>query len=412
MNRQKRRAEAARKRSKPARAGKVTPAPAAVPDTPAERPRILHLHSTFDRGGKELRCVQLINAFGGEVEHTIVSAEPNALAAADLISYEIPVIYPTSFPPLQGRPTPGRLKRLAEAMMPFDLVLTYNWGSMDAVMAHTLFSKAMDLPPLVHHEDGFNEDEANKLKTRRNWYRRIALGRVAALVVPSRRLEDIALTVWQQPRARVQRIPNGIPTDAYSSPARPETLPNLVKHRDERWIGTLAGLRKVKNLPRLVRAAAQLPEEWQLVILGEGPERDTLLALAEELGIEHRVHLPGFVSDPSKVMGLFDVFALSSDSEQFPISVVEAMAAGLPVAATDVGDIRHMVSQENVPFLSKPGDDDAFATVLSALAESLETRQLVGQANRERAHAEYDEERMIKRYRALYGALIGGGRLR
>ncbi len=78
-------------------------------------------------------------------------------------------------------------------MARFDLILTYNWGAMDAVMAHSLFGGYLKLPPLVHHEDGFNQDEAERLKPSRNWFRRIALGKSAGLVVPSHRLEEIAL---------------------------------------------------------------------------------------------------------------------------------------------------------------------------------------------------------------------------
>ena len=142
-------------------------------------------------------------------------------------------------------------------MSGYDLICTYNWGAMDAVMAHTVFADAFKLPPLVHHEDGFNEDEANGLKRRRNWYRRIALGRTAALVVPSERREDIALNIWQQPRSRVRRIPNGIDTRAYAAPPKRDILPRLVKHKTEMWVGSLAGLRKVKQLDMLVRCKGQ-----------------------------------------------------------------------------------------------------------------------------------------------------------
>ncbi|MBS1239478.1 MAG: hypothetical protein H6R45_184, partial [Proteobacteria bacterium] len=78
-------------------------------------PRILHLHSAFDAGGKELRAVRLINAFGADFAHDIVSAEPRALAAAKLISKAITVKYPRKFPSLVGFPTLGRLKRLGQA---------------------------------------------------------------------------------------------------------------------------------------------------------------------------------------------------------------------------------------------------------------------------------------------------------
>ena len=91
--------------------------------------------------------------------------------------------YPQDFPPLTGPFRLGRLHALARAMVGHDLVLTYNWGAMDAVMAHTVFAQALTLPPLVHHEDGFNEDEAGRLKPARNWYRRIGLARAAGLIV-------------------------------------------------------------------------------------------------------------------------------------------------------------------------------------------------------------------------------------
>ena len=195
--------------------------------------RFLHLHSSFSAGGKELRAAQLINAFGNKVSHTIVSAQPEAMGAAAAINGRIDVAYPGDFPPLAGSPLPRRLMQLAQALSGFDLVLTYNWGAMDAVMAHTLFSQKFALPPLVHHEDGFNEDEAGGLKRSRNWYRRIALGRASALVVPSQRLEQIALDAWQQPHWRVKRIVNGIDTAAYRVKPRPDALPRLIKRPGE-----------------------------------------------------------------------------------------------------------------------------------------------------------------------------------
>jgi len=369
--------------------------------------KVLHLHSSFDAGGKELRAVRLMNLLGRSIRHTVVSAQPGAMGAAAAVDAGIAVDYPADFPPLAGPVRPGRLHALARAMAGYDLVLTYNWGAMDAVMAHTLFGQALGLPPLVHHEDGFNEDEAIRLKPARNWYRRIGLGRAAGLIVPSGRLEGIALETWRQPRWRVRRIANGIPTGAYAKQARPDALPRVIKRPGEFWVGTLAGLRAVKNLPRLVRAFAALGEEWQLVILGQGPEREAIREAAMALDLGHRVHLPGFVADPAKVMGLFDLFALSSDSEQFPISVVEAMAAGLAVAAPAVGDVAAMVAPENAPFIVAPGRDDALAEALLALAADPALRARIGTANRAKARADYDEAAMLAAYRAAYATALG-----
>ncbi|MEL6238509.1 MAG: glycosyltransferase [Pseudomonadota bacterium] len=367
--------------------------------------RILHCHSTFSAGGKERRAVTLMNAFGRAAEHTVVSGMPDEKEAKALIERRVRARFPSDFPSLSGSPTPGRLVTIARAMEGYDLILTYNWGAMDAVMAHTVFAQNFGLAPLIHHEDGFNEDEASELKTSRNWYRRIALWRTNRLVVPSETLEHIALTRWKQPRGRVVRIANGIDTADFARKPNPSGL-RVVKREGERWVGTLAGLRPVKQLSSLVEAFKDLPESWQLVILGEGPDRNAIRAAATRYEVDHRVHLPGAVADPASVIGLFDIFALSSRSEQFPLSVVEAMAAGLPVAAPKVGDVARIVAPENADFITRAGDIAALAKALHELAGDADRRAGIGAANKARARELFDKEQMVERYRALYASVM------
>lgn len=351
--------------------------------------------------------MRLMNAFGDAAEHTILSGMPGQLSARSAIAPRIRAHFPDDAPPLTGRPGLARLFRLARYMRGFDLVLTYNWGAFDAVMARYLFRG----PPLVHHEDGFNEDEAEGLKTSRNLYRRLGLSAAHRLVVPSQRLETIARTAWAQPPDRIERIPNGIPVARYAAAPEEGAIPGLERRQDEVVIGTVAGLRAVKNLPRLVRAfAAMRFGNARLVIVGEGPESERIMAEARARGVADRVMLPGFLPDPARYVGRFHIFALSSDSEQFPISLVEAMAAGLPVVATDVGDIGAMVSPDNRPLIVQAEDEAAFALALDSLAERPDLRRAIGRANRARAEAEYEERRMIERYARLYGEAIGDPR--
>ena len=293
--------------------------------------RVLHLHSSFSAGGKELRAARLMNAFGPKVLHTVVSAQPGAYGAAIAVDPSLSVTYPEDFPSLQGRPLPRRLLGIARALRDHDLVLTYNWGAMDAVLAHALFRRSLGLPPLVHHEDGFNEDEANRLKPARNWFRRVALTGASAVIVPSQRLEAIALDAWKQPRGKVRLIINGINCAAYVDKPRPDILPGLVKQPGEKWVGTLAGLRPVKNLPRLVRAFAQMPQDWRLVTV-PAEARVDLKALPGAIGCK-RVSF-GKADDMERLIGIApgSVTPLAMINAA-PGSVICVIEAGLAAAS-------------------------------------------------------------------------------
>jgi glycosyltransferase involved in cell wall biosynthesis len=366
---------------------------------------ILHLHSTFGLGGKEARAVRLMNAFGDRARHTIVSAMPDQLSARDAIAKGIKYEIALDPPSLTGKPSVKRYEAIARFMRRFDLVLTYNWGAIDGVMAARVFGKG--LPPIVHHEDGFNADEAKRLNPVRNMYRRFALPAANALVVPSHLLERIAQKHWGQSAGRVHRIANGIPTALYAKKPVAKAIPGLEKKPGEVLVGSLAGLRPVKDLPMLVRAVAGMNARARLVIVGEGPERQAIIDQAEIMGLEDKFLLPGFLPDPHRYIGLFDIFALSSSSEQAPISVIEAMAAGLPVVAPNVGDIKQMVSAANERYISPYRTEVLLRDRLQILAQYPEERAYVGGENRKRACALFDEADMIAAYAKLYGEAIG-----
>ncbi|WP_315760408.1 glycosyltransferase [Sphingomonas sp. Y38-1Y] len=360
---------------------------------------ILHLHSSFDLGGKEARAVRLMNAFGKRARHTIVSGVEGAYGARSAIAKGVVHEIAQNPPPLTGKPSVARYEAIARYLRRFDLVLTYNWGAVDGVMATRVFPKGA--PPIVHHEDGFNADEAERLSRMRNYYRRVALGAAHAVVVPSERLEKVALQVWKQPRGRVHRISNGIPTALYAGRPDPKAIPGFAKGR-EAVIGTMAGLRAVKDLPLMVRAVGGVPQNVRLVIVGEGPERQAIENQAAAMFMSDRVHLPGFLAEPHRYVGLFDIFMLSSLSEQQPISVMEAMAAGLPVVAPRVGDIASMVAPENLPYLADWRTEIELRDRLAPLVADAKLRGAVGAANRARAAATFDEGVMIEAYATLY----------
>jgi len=368
--------------------------------------RILHLHSSFSLGGKEARATRLMNLMGPRAVHVVLSAVPDALGARDAIAPDITVDFPgdSAAPPLHGKPGPRRYLALARYMQGFDLVLSYNWGAMDGVMAHRMLSPFMPLPPLIHHEDGFNEDESVHRNWKRTMFRRLALPTAQALVVPSEVLLRIARGEWGA-GARSQLIHNGIDTGRYAGP--PDVAINgLERGPEDVVIGSVAGLRKVKNLPALVSAAKQVTQRVKLVIVGDGPERGEIIARAMACGWDDHFYMPGFMADPHRWIGHFDILGLSSLSEQAPVAVIVAMAAGLPIASLDVGDIMAMVSQENRPFIVK--DHRQLAKALGHLASDASLRARVGAANQTRAAALFDEASMIAAYDRLYGAALVG----
>lgn len=368
--------------------------------------RILHLCSSFDRGDQESRTVRLMNHFGDQAEHVVLCASPDGFAAADAIDRRVKVQFPKEAAPLGGFPGMGRYRRLASFMKKFHLVLSYNWGAIDGVMAHTLSTRSMNLPPLIHHEDGFASDEIDKLSKRRNWFRAIALQRTNALVVPSKTLEHIARTVWHQPMDKICTFPNAIDTEHYNRRPQRGSFPGFQKRDGEIVVGTIAELEPSKNLPRLVRAIAAAGTNIRLAIAGEGSQRESILAEAARLGISDRVMMPGFLHDPARYIRLFDIFALSSDSEQYPVSLIEAMTSALPIVSTNVGDIPNIVAKDNALYIVARGDESAFANAINILASDVDKRAKLGSANRDLACAKYDESTMFARYRQLYGSAM------
>lgn len=365
------------------------------------RPHFLHVFSTFNLGGPQMRAVQLMNAWGDKFRHSIVSVGQGELSAREGISNNVAVDFP-DFPDLKRGSLPARLwaiRNRVRALKP-DLILTYNWGAVEVVMSARLFGG----PPLVHHEDGFGPEEIARQLPRRVWFRRLALPAARRLIVPSKTLERTARVIWRRPRETIGYIPNGIDVALFDQPLAPDAIPGLDRSDGVLQVGTVAGLRREKNLTRLVRvfATASKDIDARLVIVGTGPERDAILAEARANGIEGRVHLPGFLPDPHRYVGLFDIFALTSDTEQFPISLIEAMAARLPTVCTAVGDIPEIVSEANVPYVTQAAEEAALATSMRKLLLDAGLRRALGAANRARVERDFSLQRMLQDYEGIY----------
>lgn len=371
----------------------------------AAAPRLLHCFGCAS-GDCVQRVTELVAAFGTALDHSIVFAGASMAGAMREIAPGHNVHYPASFPSLDGKPTPAKLARLAQAMGEYDLVLTYDWGALNVAMAHTAFAEKSGLPPLIHHEIGFGDDAERQGSLIRNWYRRIALGRSFGLVVETERLEGIALTDWQQPIGRVRRIAGGIKTADFDVRPAGDALRGIVKRDGERWAGAICDLTADTKLIDLLRDFAPLPRQWHLVVWGEGPGKEAIRAEAARLEISHRVHLPGVAQDLPTTLGLLDIYVHPQVSDAFPMGVAQAMAAGLPILAGQGSVAEELLSAENRPLLFAQGTDGDVADKLDALADDEELRVAIGTANHAAAEASFDMYRMAEAYRRVYASAL------
>jgi L-malate glycosyltransferase len=250
----------------------------------------------------------------------------------------------------------------------------------------------------VHLEAGFGKGEADSQIPRRVLFRRWALAGCARVVVPSRRLEDLAYRVWRLPASRIAYVPNGVDATRFATPIC-DGVPGFVRRPSEMVIGTVAPLRPEKNIRRLLRVFAMLKPSnpLRLIIAGDGAGRISLERLAADLGIADRVIFTGQVL-PETVLGTFDIFALSSETEQMPNALLEAMAASRAIAAVDGGDVKNIVCEDNREFIVDRDDAHAFAEAVDGLLRNPEKRRALGCANRRRVVEEFSQERMFSAY--------------
>lgn len=324
------------------------------------------------------------------------------ISAKSRLSKEVDVSF-IPLPPvigLSGRI--GSYRNILRTQKP-DLLLTFQWGSIEWALANRFFPVC----PQVHLESGFGAEEADRQIPRRVWMRRLALGGIRNLIVPSLTLKALAAHVWHIPEEKILHIPNGVDCDKYGQPPVADAIPGFEKKPGEVVVGTLTPLRPEKNLSRLIRAFASVADahpDCRLVIMGEGGERPKLEALVRERGLEGRVLLPGHVDAPERALGLLDIYAISSDTEQMPNSVNQAMAAGLPVVGLDVGDVKHIVGPDNKTFIAPAGDEDRFAALMGTLLDDQGTRRSLGEANRTHVRATYALDGMLAAYEKVFSA--------
>jgi glycosyltransferase involved in cell wall biosynthesis len=189
-------------------------------------------------------------------------------------------------------------------------------------------------------------------------------------------------------------IRNAVPLDG---------VPRARHDRGTPVLASVGRLKAPKDFSTLLRALAALPDaSFEAVIAGDGPDRSTLEAEIGRLGIGDRVRLLGERRDIPELLGAADVFVLPSRSEGLPVSVLEAMVAGLPVVASRVGGVPELVAEGETGLLVAPGNSDELAAALKRVLADRELRRRLGTAGRARVEQQFDLDSFRRAHVDLY----------
>jgi glycosyltransferase involved in cell wall biosynthesis len=241
---------------------------------------------------------------------------------------------------------------------------------------------------------------------------RMLARRSDALIAVSPEVRDDLVELGVAPAEKIVVVRLGLDLDrrlSADASARAAVRAELGIPDDGFLIGWLGRMTEIKRVDDLLAACSQLRAKGvdaYLALVGDGPLRDELKGKAEALGIADRTRFVGFRESVGELYAAFDVVALTSANEGTPVTVIEALACGLPVVATDVGGVSDVVQDGRSGFLVPAHDVTAVAERLEQLAGDPKLRSVMGEAGRAFVVPRYSVPRLVEDIDRLYRALL------
>jgi sugar transferase (PEP-CTERM/EpsH1 system associated) len=369
-----------------------------------ERLRIMHVLACLGNGGTEFGILKLKDGLGEdrfeqricttrkfdpEFVQTYGLNEILSVAAGSRPGYQFPMF---------------RLRKIFSQYRPH-IVHTRNWGGLEAVLA----ARLAGVPVVIHSEHGYEVSNSNGIPLRQKAFRRLAYSMVSQVFTVTRELrEHHAQQGWIRPE-RIAVIPNGVDTVRYapSVPSRELVRREFGIPSERLVIGSVGRLVSIKDYGTLVRAAERLALsnlDVHVLLVGLGPESERLRAqVCGSSALKGRVTFAGSPERrvPELLNGM-DVFVLTSLKEGMSNTLLEAMATGLPLVATQVGGNPEVIGEGRRQWLFAPGDVQALTDRILRLAKDPAIRWQLGNEGRERVLDEFSLEVMMQRYCELY----------
>ena len=355
--------------------------------------KVLHVLHSFGIGGMEKGIAMLINHASPDFEHQILcltqSGDSKHLIPATIPIYEM------------HKPAGNSLRFIAQLsgkirQIKPDVVHTRNWGGMDAIIA----ARLVGCRAVVHGEHGWGMDDPQGNNPKRKLLRRwLSLG-VTEFTAVSQQIK-----VWLERDVRVFRpvsqIYNGVDVPVFQPEPRQQSVrQELDLSESALLIGTVGRLDPIKDHTGLIESFKRLRElvpGCQLLIAGDGPEQHKL-----DLMVGDGIHLLGMRTDVADILKSLDVFVLPSLNEGISNTILEAMAAGLPVVATAVGGTPELIQSGNNGLLVPARDYSAFSEAVSCYLSSSELRAEHGRHNLEIIQNKFSIDTMVSGYELVW----------
>ncbi|MFB0935685.1 MAG: TIGR03088 family PEP-CTERM/XrtA system glycosyltransferase [Propionivibrio sp.] len=372
---------------------------------PDLRPLVAHVMYRFDVGGLENGVVNLINHMPRDAyRHAIISLTEITDFRKRIKRDDVQFIALNKQPGHAAWIYP-QLYRLFAELKPA-IVHTRNLGALELAIP----AWAAGVPVRIHGEHGRDVGDLDGTRKKYQWVRRLYRPFVTYYIALSLDLRQYLTHVVGMAGSRVAQIYNGVDAERFSPASQRQPIEGCPFADANEWlIGTVGRMQTVKNQTDLAKAfvlALQIEPELQqtlrLVMVGDGPLRNESMAVLEQAGCVDKAWLPGERNDVPDILRGLDCFVLPSLAEGISNTILEAMACGVPVIATDVGGNGELIQAGKTGVLVPSGDVPAMAREIVALARQRGKARAMGLAGRKRVEHKFSMTAMVRQYQELY----------
>lgn len=303
----------------------------------------------------------------------------------------------------------GCVRRLAQFLARQQVALVHAHQYTPFFYARAPFWLARRPPVLFTEHGRFHPDLPNR---KRMLFNRLFLRQCDRVVAVGQAVKQALVANEGIPPGRIDVIYNGVRLEAFAPDpsARHEVRRELGIGPQAPVAILVARLDPIKDHATALEVAARVQQthpDFRLLLVGEGPSRPAIEAHIAARGLAGTVHLLGLRSDVPRLLAAADLFLLTSRSEGIPVTLIEAMGAGLPVVATQVGGVPEVVIENETGLLAPAGDAAALAEAVQRLLADPTWRQRLGRAGQARAAALFSQEAMHAAYARRYAEMLG-----